>query len=218
MLHDHQKAVAHLRKTCPRFRDLIRRAGPCLLEPTSSKTPFQALIHAIAHQQLHGKAAATILGRFQALFPNNRMPGPKALAGITDEQLRAAGFSGSKVAAIRDLAAKTITGIVPGKTAIATLSDEEIIERLIQVRGIGRWTVEMLLMFTLGRPDVWPVDDFGVRAGWKITYGLTEMPKPKELLALGEKFRPYRSVATWYLYRATDLSRAPGTAPSSPLP
>lgn len=218
MLHDHQKAVAHLRNTCPQFRDLIRRAGPCLLEPTSSKTPFQALIHAIAHQQLHGKAAATILGRFQALFPNNRMPGPKALASVTDEQLRAAGFSGSKVAAIRDLAEKTIAGIVPGKTAIATLSDEEIIARLIQVRGIGRWTVEMLLMFTLGRADVWPVDDFGVRAGWKITYGLTEMPKPKELLALGEKFRPYRSVATWYLYRATDLSRAPGAAPSSPLP
>jgi DNA-3-methyladenine glycosylase II len=209
MPHDHEKAIAHLRQACPEMRDLIRRVGPCLLEPISSKTPFQALVHAIAHQQLHGKAAGTILARFQALFPNNRMPGPKALASVTDEQLRAVGFSGAKSAAIRDLAAKTISGIVPGKTAIEKMSDQEIIDRLIQVRGIGKWTVEMLLMFTLGRPDIWPIDDFGVRAGWKITYGLAEMPKPKELDALGEKFRPYRSVATWYLYRATDLSRAP---------
>jgi len=218
MASDHRKAVTHLQKVCPRMKELVRRVGPCLLESTSTRTPFQALVHAIAHQQLHGKAAGTILGRFHALFPGSRPPGPKALANVTDDQLRAAGFSAAKTAAIRDLATKAISGVVPGKTAIAGLSDQEIIDRLTQVRGIGKWTVEMLLIFTLDRPDVWPVDDFGVRAGWKITYGLDEMPKPKELLALGEKFRPHRSVAAWYLWRATDLSRSPDAASSAPTP
>jgi DNA-3-methyladenine glycosylase II len=190
------------------MKALIRRVGPCALEIESGRTPFQALVHAVAHQQLHAKAAGTILGRFQALF-GGRFPGPKALAGVTDEQLRGAGFSRAKTAAIRDLAEKAISGVVPGSKAIAGLSDEEIVARLTQVRGVGPWTVEMLLIFTLGRPDVWPVDDFGVRAGWKIAYGLEEMPTPKELRALGEKFRPHRSVAAWYLWRATDLNRSP---------
>jgi DNA-3-methyladenine glycosylase II len=204
----HDQAVAHLRKSCPSMKALIRRVGPCALEIESSRTPFQALVNAVAHQQLHGKAAQTILGRFRGLF-GGRFPGPQALAKVTDDQLRGVGFSRAKTAAIRDIAEKTLAGVVPGSKAIAELPDEEIIARLTQVRGVGRWTVEMLLIFTLGRPDVWPVDDFGVRAGWKITYGLDEMPKPKELLALGERFQPHRSIAAWYLWRATDLNRSP---------
>jgi DNA-3-methyladenine glycosylase II len=190
------------------MKALIRRVGSCTLEVESGRTPFQALVNAVAHQQLHGKAAQTILGRFRGLF-GDRFPGPQALDKVTDDQLRAVGFSRAKTAAIRDIAEKTLAGVVPGSKAIASLPDEEIIERLTQVRGVGRWTVEMLLIFTLGRPDVWPVDDFGVRAGYKIAYGLDDLPKPKDLLALGERFRPHRSIAAWYLWRATDINRSP---------
>ena len=190
------------------MKALIRRVGPCVLEIESGRTPFQALVNAVAHQQLHGKAAQTILGRFRGLF-GGRFPGPQALDKVTDDQLRAVGFSRAKTAAIRDIAEKTLAGVVPGSKAIAALPDEEIIARLTQVRGVGRWTVEMLLIFTLGRPDVWPVDDFGVRAGYQIAYGLDDMPKPKDLLLLGERFRPHRSIAAWYLWRATDINRSP---------
>ncbi|WP_226895508.1 DNA-3-methyladenine glycosylase family protein [Luteolibacter marinus] len=205
---DHTRAIAGLRKSCPAMKALIQRVGPCTLESDPKRSPFQSLVSAVAHQQLHGKAAATILGRYRQLF-GGRMPGPKALAGVTDEQLRGAGFSRAKTAAIRDLADKTLAGVVPGPRAIATMPDAEIIERLVQVRGVGKWTVEMLLIFTLGRPDVWPVDDFGVRAGWRILYDLEGMPTPKQLQEAGEKFRPHRSVAAWYLWRATDLNRSP---------
>jgi len=208
MAADHATAVAHLGKSCPAMKELIRRVGLCTLEIETGRTPFQALVSAVAHQQLHGKAAQTILGRYSQLF-GGRFPGPKALATVTDEQLRGVGFSRAKTAAIRDLAEKAISGVVPGAKAIAALTDEEIIARLTTVRGVGKWTVEMLLIFTLGRPDVWPVDDFGVRSGWKIAYGLDPMPSPKELQALGEKFRPYRSIAAWYFWRATDLARLP---------
>jgi DNA-3-methyladenine glycosylase II len=208
MNSDYLKAVSRLGRACPSMKALIRRVGPCTLEIESGRTPFQALVNAVAHQQLHGKAAQTILGRFRGLF-GGRFPGPQALAKVTDDQLRGVGFSRAKTAAIRDIAEKTLAGVIPGSKAIAELPDEEIIARLTQVRGVGRWTVEMLLIFTLGRPDVWPVDDFGVRAGWKITYGLDEMPKPKELLALGERFQPHRSIAAWYLWRATDINRSP---------
>lgn len=205
----HAKAAVRLGKSCPFMKALITRVGPCTMEIEAGRTPFQALVNAVAHQQLHGKAAATILGRFRALFPGGRFPGPKALAGVTDDQLRGVGFSRAKTAALRDIAEKTLSGVVPGSKGIASLSDEEIIARLTQVRGVGKWTVEMLLIFTLGRPDVWPVDDFGVRTGWRLTYGLDEMPSPKELQALGEKFRPHRSVAAWYFWRATDTNRSP---------
>ncbi len=205
----HSQAISHLRKSCPSMKALIARVGPCTMEIHATRSPFQSLVSAVAHQQLHAKAAATILGRFRQLFPGGRFPGPKALAGVTDEQLRAAGFSRAKTAALRDLAEKTLSGVVPGSKAISAMTDDEIIARLTQVRGVGRWTVEMLLIFTLGRPDVWPVDDFGVRTGWKLTYDLPEMPSPKELSALGERFRPHRSVAAWYFWRATDVNRSP---------
>lgn len=201
----HDEAVAHLKMTCPKMRAWITRCGPCELEAQAGHTPFQALVSAVAHQQLHGKAAATILARFRKLFASGRFPGPKTLSAVTDDDLRGVGFSRAKVAAIRDIAAQTIAGVVPGSKEIRTLSDQQIIDRLVQVRGVGKWTVEMLLIFTLDRPDVWPVVDYGVRAGWRNLYELEVMPTPKELLALGERFRPHRSVAAWYLWRAADL-------------
>lgn len=200
----HEEAIAHLKEACPRMRAWIRLHGPCGLEVHPARTPFQSLVNAVAHQQLHARAAESILGRFRGLFPGGRFPGPKSLALASDEELRSVGFSRAKTAAIRDIAAKTIAGLVPGPREIRTLSDEEIIDRLVQVRGVGRWTVEMLLIFTLDRPDVWPVDDYGVRAGWRNLYGLETMPAPKELRMLGGKFSPHRTVAAWYLWRAAD--------------
>jgi len=202
------KALTHLRKASPEMKELIRRVGPfrMVVEP---RPPFQALVSAIAHQQLHGKAAAMILGRFHALF-GDRPPYPEDFLHLQEEDFRAVGFSRAKTAALIDLAAKTRAGIVPELEEIAGMSDAEIIARLVQVRGIGKWTVEMMLMTTLGRPDVWPVDDFGVRAGWKALHGLEAMPTPKELEAAGEIFRPYRSYAAWYLWRAAELAKGAG--------
>lgn len=188
------------------MRKLIRKHGPCELRPDNSRTPFQSLVSAVAHQQLHGKAAETILKRFRALF-GNRMPGAERLATVDDDALRGCGFSRAKVAALRDIAAKTIDGIVPGSREIARLSDEEIIARLTSVRGVGRWTVQMLLIFKLGRPDVLPADDFGVRAGFQALFGKDELPSPKEVLSYGERWRPYSTTAAWYLWRAADAAK-----------
>lgn len=212
MTTNHTKATNHLKRVCPAIAEVIRRVGPCKLEVHSSRSPFEALVSAVAHQQLHGKAAATILGRFYALFPRQQFPTPSQLAKVTDDDLRGVGFSRAKVAALRDIAAHTLSGTVPSPEEIPTLSDEEIIARLVQVRGVGKWTVEMLLIFTLGRPDVWPIDDFGIRTGYKVAHNLTEMPKPKELLPLGDLYRPHRSVASWYLWRASELGKTTANA------
>ncbi len=201
------EAIQHLSKSDPVMRRIIRAHGPCGLVPEKSRTPFQSLVQAIAHQQLNGTAANTILTRFIKLFPGRKFPRPEDLASVKDEAIRAAGFSFAKIAALRDLAAKSLDGTVPSSHIIAKLSDAEIIERLTAVRGVGPWTVEMLLIFQLGRPDVLPVDDFGVRNGFRIAYGLDEMPKPKELLAHGERWRPHRTVAAWYLWRAADAAK-----------
>ena len=174
------------------MRRLIREIGPCKLEHEPWRSPFQSLVQAVAHQQLNGTAANTILTRFKKLFPGRRFPKPEDLAKVTDEQIRACGFSFAKIAAIRDIAAKTLSGDVPSSRQIEKLPDEEIIERLTAVRGVGRWTVEMLLIFQLGRKDVLPVDDFGVRNGFRIAYKKREMPKPKALLAFGEKLASAR--------------------------
>jgi DNA-3-methyladenine glycosylase II len=197
--------LAHLSKADPVMRQLVRRVGPLTLQPDKRRTPFQSLVRAVANQQLNGKAAETILGRFIALFPGRRFPLPEDLAGVDDDRLRACGFSRAKVAAIRDIAAKSLSGVIPNSRQIARLSDDAIVERLTEARGVGRWTVEMLLIFQLGRPDVLPVDDFGVRNGYRLAYRHGEMPKPKELLVIGEKWRPHRSAASWYLWRATEL-------------
>src|SRR6185436_2293199 len=150
--------------------------------------------------------AETILSRVLALFPQRKFPTPEDLLATPDAQLRGAGLSRAKTAAVKDLAAKTLDGVVPDSRAMAKLSNEEIIERITTVRGVGPWTVEMLLMFTLGREDVLPATDFGVRKGFAIAYGLKELPAPKELLAHGEKWRPHRTTASWYLWRAVDLA------------
>jgi DNA-3-methyladenine glycosylase II len=201
------EAIKHLSKSDPVMRRIIRRHGPCELKPEKSRSPFQSLAQAIAHQQLNGTAANTILTRFIKLFPGRKFPRPEDLASVKDEAIRAAGFSFAKIAALRDLAAKSLDGTVPSSRMISKLDDAEIIARLTEVRGVGQWTVEMLLIFQLGRPDILPADDFGVRNGFRIAYGRSEMPKPKELLAHGECWRPYRTVAAWYLWRAADAAK-----------
>jgi DNA-3-methyladenine glycosylase II len=187
---------------------LIRAVGAYGLVLENECHPFEALAQAIAHQQLHGAAARTILGRFVNTVGNGAFPTPQAVIAAPNETLRAVGFSASKIAALRDLATKTLEGVVPDRETLVHLEDAEIITRLTEVRGIGRWTVEMLLMFHLGRPDILPVDDFGIRAGFQFTYGLRKMPAPKALALYGERWGPYRSAAAWYLWRAVELKRA----------
>ena len=183
---------------------LIRQSRRYALTPGVSIRAFDALAESIAYQQLSGKAAATIWGRVRALYPKSKWLDPVKVLATRDEMLRGAGLSRAKTAALKDLAAKTIDGTVPSGRALLKMSDDEIIARLTQVRGIGRWTVEMLLLFDLGRPDVWPVDDYGVRKGFAKTFGKRKLPTPKELMKHGEKWRPYRSVAAWYFWRALD--------------
>lgn len=199
--------IRHLSKTDPVMRRLIREVGPLTLTPRSKRSPFESLARAIAYQQLHEKAAESILRRFVALSPTGRFPQPVDLLAMNEQAIRGAGFSQAKVAALRDLAAKTLDGTVPTGAIVRKLDDEAIIERLVAVRGIGRWTVEMLLIFQLGRPDVLPVDDFGVRNGFCIAYGRRSMPMPKELRRYGERWKPYRTAAAWYLWRAADRAK-----------
>jgi DNA-3-methyladenine glycosylase II len=187
---------------------LIRAVGAYGLVLENDGHPFQALAQAIAHQQLNGIAARTILTRFVNSCGNGAFPTPETVLATPNETLRAAGFSFSKIAALKDLATKTVEGIVPDRKTLLDLEDAAIITRLTQVRGIGRWTVEMLLIFQLGRPDILPVDDFGVRAGFQFTYGLRKMPAPKALAAYGERWGPHRTAAAWYLWRAVELKRA----------
>jgi DNA-3-methyladenine glycosylase II len=184
--------------------ELIARSRRYNITPAISIRPFDALAESIAYQQLSGKAAATIFGRVRALYPKRKWLDPEQLLATPDETLRAAGLSRAKTAALKDLAAKTIDGTVPSGRALLRMSDNEIIARLTTVRGIGRWTVEMLLLFDLGRPDVWPVDDYGVRKGFAKTFGRRKLPTPKQLIRFGEKWRPFRSVAAWYFWRALD--------------
>jgi DNA-3-methyladenine glycosylase II len=201
---NHAAAHRHLAATDPRIAELMARSRRYNVTPSLSIRPFDALAESIAYQQLSGKAAATIWGRVRALYPEKKYLDPKLILATPDEKLRAAGLSRSKVAALKDLAAKTIDGTVPSARALAKMTDEEIIERLVAVRGIGRWTVEMLLLFDLGRPDVWPVHDYGVRKGFAKIFGKRKLPTPKQLMKHGKKFQPYRSVAAWYFWRALD--------------
>lgn len=197
----------HFAACDPVMAALIRAAGPYRLAPETARSPFESLARAITHQQLNGIAAERILGRFVALCGNGAFPLPAAVIARPDHELRAVGLSFAKIASLKDLAAKAESGIVPHGAALVTLGDGEIIERLTQVRGIGRWTVEMLLIFQLGRPDVLPVDDFGVRNGFRLAYGLRGMPTPRALAAFGERWAPQRTAAAWYLWRAVDLAK-----------
>ena len=201
------EAHEYLSKRCKIMRRLIRTHGPCTIAIDTTMTPFQALVRAVAHQQLNGTAAETILRRFRALFPSKRFPSAKQLADVSDEALRGAGFSWAKIASLRDIAAKTIDGTIPGSRAIRAMPDAEIIERLTQTRGVGRWTVEMLLIFKLGRPDIFPADDFGVRNGYRIAHKLDEMPKPRDLLVHAELWRPHGTTAAWYLWQVANTAK-----------
>ncbi len=187
----------------PAFAALIARIGPCTLAPEPGE-PYEALVRAITHQQLHGNAARAIFGRFTALYPDSPFPPPDQVLATEETALRGCGLSAGKIAAIRDIAAHALSGTIPSSADAAGLEDEALIERLTVIRGVGRWTVEMLLIFTLGRPDVLPVDDFGVREGWRRINALAEQPRPKALAALGTAWAPYRSTAAWYLWRAAD--------------
>ncbi len=183
---------------------LIRSVGPCRIELSPERSPCEALVSAVAHQQLTGRVAQVILGRFFALYPGRCFPDPQAILDTPLETLRSVGFSRAKAAAIQDIAAKTLADVVPSSKRILSMNDDEVIDQLTQVRGVGRWTVEMLLIFTLGRPDVWPVDDYGIRKGFARAYGQKELPKPNELREFGERWRPFRSTAAWYFWRAAD--------------
>jgi DNA-3-methyladenine glycosylase II len=199
-----KKAIDHIARSDPRFAALISRSRRFDVIANELVRPFDALAESIAYQQLNGKAAATIWGRVRALYGKRKWLDPQAVLKTPDEKLRAAGLSRSKVAALKDLAAKTLDGTVPRRRELVRMTDEEIIERLTKVRGIGRWTVEMLLLFELGRLDVWPVADYGVQKGFAKTFGKRKLPTPKQFAKIGEKWRPYRSVAAWYFWRALD--------------
>ncbi len=201
---DAAAAARVLRAADPKFRSLIERVGPCRIELGHMQSPFQALAESIVYQQLTGKAAATIHGRLVSLFPRKRIT-PERLLETHPRRLRGAGLSRAKVKALKDLAAKTLQGVVPSLAHLHKMPDAAIVERLVSVRGIGPWTVEMLLIFRLGRPDVWPVTDYGVRKGYARWFGGGRLPSPKYLMKRGEKWRPYRSVAAWYLWRANDV-------------
>ena len=198
-------AVETLSAADPKLARLIARVGPCRLQLKTTPSIFAALAESIVYQQLHGKAAATIFARVRALFPRAR--GALTAAQVlraSETDLRGAGLSNAKYLALRDLAERCQNGSLPTLTQIQKLDDEAIIERLSEVRGVGRWTVEMLLMFRLGRPDVLPVDDYGVRKGFSIAFGTAELPSKAELEARAKRWKPYRTVASWYLWRATD--------------
>lgn len=200
-------AVKTLAEQDRRLARVIERAGPYTLVPLKIASPYQTLLKAIVHQQLSGKAAATIHGRVLALFGGRQGPQPQQVLDAPEVKLRAAGLSRAKVAAVKDLSAKTLEGIVPDLRALKKMDDAEVISRLVSVRGIGQWSVEMLLMFHLGRPDVLPHTDLGVRKGFMLTYKTPELPTKNEIIAHAERrWRPYRSVASWYMWRAVELA------------
>jgi DNA-3-methyladenine glycosylase II len=203
--YDPEVARRHLTQADAQLGDLIARVGEFTMQPRLTHSLFVTLLRSIVYQQLSGRAAATILGRVVRLSAPRRFPTPRDLLQLPPDRLRQAGLSTAKTAAVRDLAARTLDGTVPSLARIRRMEDEEIIERLTEVRGIGRWTVEMLLIFRLGRPDVLPVGDLGVRKGFARAFRKGKLPEPSVVLRRGERWRPYRSVATWYLYRALEL-------------
>jgi DNA-3-methyladenine glycosylase II len=203
---DHREAIAHITKDDPRLATLIQKSIDFKLNIDDDQTPYESLLRAIAYQSIAGKAAAVIFGRVQALGSNGRCPTPEELLRVRHQALRKAGLSAAKIAAVRDLAQKAIEGIVPTMEEAHKMSDQELVERLISVRGIGAWTVEMFLIFRLGRPDVLPIHDYGVQKGFALTYRKRRIPKPKELAKFGERWRPYRTIASWYMWRAVDMA------------
>jgi O-6-methylguanine DNA methyltransferase len=207
-------AIEHLRASDPTLARVIETIGPFRMQLRPAPSVFAVLARAIVYQQLNGKAAAAIFARLCALFPRGE-PSARRVLRLPDERLRGVGLSAAKLLSLRDLAQKAEDGTIPTLAEIHDLPDEAIIERLSKVRGIGRWSAEMLLMFRLGRPDVLPVDDYGVRKGFGIAYD-REMPSPKELAAFGERWKPYRTVASWYLWRMVERETARKAIPLEP--
>jgi DNA-3-methyladenine glycosylase II len=216
---DPDEALEHLRASDAKLAALIDRAGPFTMKLDPLPSPFESLLESIIYQQLHGKAAATIHRRLREYFGGD--PAPQLLLDTPDEPLRAAGVSGNKIKALRDLASRTLDGTVPTHAAILKMSDTEILERLTSVRGIGPWTVDMLMIFRMGRPDVLPVTDYGVRKGFALTFQrlpktralvAADLPKPEVMLRRAERWAPFRSVASWYLWRACDLAKTSAPA------
>jgi DNA-3-methyladenine glycosylase II len=199
---DLMEATRHLSAADEKLAVLIAETAQFQTDADAAQSPYEALMESIAYQSISGKAAATIFARIKALSSNGRPPSPEQMLKLRTSALRKAGLSGAKVLAMKDLARKTIDGVVPTREQAEKMSDAELVERLDSVRGIGAWTVEMFLIFNLGRPDVLPIHDLGVKKGWSVTYGKRHMPKPKELLAFGERWRPYRTIASWYMWRA----------------
>ena len=189
-----------------RLAALIERVGPFDLRTNGLHSPFTALVEAITYQQLNGKAAGSILNRVYGLYRPKRFPTPEAVLATPEVALRGAGLSRAKTAAIRDLAAKTLDGTVPSLARLRRMEDADIVERLTSVRGVGPWTVEMLLIFRLGRPDVLPATDYGIRKGFQRAFRSRGLPTPAQVLRRGERWRPYRTVASWYLWRAVDTN------------
>jgi DNA-3-methyladenine glycosylase II len=186
---------------------IIRKVGSFPTKRQKPQEPYRSLLQSIVYQQLAGKAAATIFGRVKALGAGD-FPTPEEILAMDDTKLRGAGLSRQKIAAVKDLAAKTLDGTVPTLAKLRRMSEEEIHARLVQVRGIGEWSVQMFLMFRLGRPDVLPINDLGIQKGFQHVYKLEATPKPKIILEHGERWRPYRSIASWYLWRAVDQRNA----------
>ncbi len=196
-------SAAWLCEVAPVFAPIVRRAGPFGLVARAAE-PFEALVTAVAGQQLHARAAEAILRRMMALYPGVGFASPAMLLATEDAALRGCGFSGGKIAAVKGIAAAAAAGVVPSRAEAEGMTDAALIAQLTALRGVGRWTVEMLLIFTLGRGDVLPVDDFAIREGWRLLNNDQHQPKPKELARIGERWAPHRTTAAWYLWRAAD--------------
>jgi DNA-3-methyladenine glycosylase II len=201
-------AIRHLRQSDPRLGEWIERLGVLQFPTPQVREPYVALLETIAHQQLAGAAARAIWTRVMALFENG-VPCPEQLVAMTDEHLRTAGLSRSKALAMRDICTRVNAGTIPSAVLITQLSDTEIYAQLLEVRGVGAWTVDMLMMFTLCRPDIMPITDYGVRKGFQVLYRKRALPSPKQLLKFSEKWRPHRSVAALYLWRIADTAEKP---------
>jgi len=201
----HKPAIDHLRRTDPELAKIIDEVGPCELTTRAGGTHFDALVRAIVYQQLSGKAAATIHGRFEGLY-GDRAPKPDEVLATSDERLRSVGLSRQKIASIKDLAGKVSSGEV-AIDALDTMPDDEVIASLIRVRGVGRWSAQMFLMFRLARPNILPDLDLGVQKGIQHAYGLPKLPTSKDVLRIGERWGPFASVASWYMWRVLELPR-----------
>lgn len=194
-------SVAFLSSHDDDWARLIELVGPCRHDPKAAREPYEALVRAIAYQQLTAKAGDAIVGRLKGLFEDRDFPTPEHLVAAEFDLLRACGFSASKIATIKAIAQGALDGLIPSRDIAAAMDDEALIERMTTIKGIGRWTVEMLLMYSLERMDVLPVDDFGVREGYRALKSLPQQPKPKQLREISKAWSPHRTVAAWYLWR-----------------